>query len=55
MATKERELNAFEKLRGFIPDTECLLITNSEETELEHNGIPVHVVPMWKWLLKGKE
>ena len=50
--TKERELNAFDKLRHFIPDTECLLITNSEETEIAYKGIHVNVVPMWKWLLK---
>lgn len=53
--TKERELNAFDKLHGFIPDTKCLLITNSEETDIDYNGIHVKVVPMWKWLLRIKE
>ena len=52
--TKTREVNAFVRLRNFIPDAECLLLTNSEEAELEQNGIPIHVVPMWKWLLAGK-
>ena len=52
--TKTREVNAFVRLRNFIPDAECLLLTNSEEAELEQNGIPIHVVPMWKWLLTGK-
>ena len=52
IATKERELNAFEKLRNYMPDTECLLITNSEETDIDHNGIHVKVVPAWKWLLE---
>lgn len=51
IATKERELNAFYRLRNFMPDTKCLLITNSEETEIDYNGITVSVVPMWKWLL----
>lgn len=50
--TKERELHAFEKLCSFIPDTECLLITNSEEADLEYNSIHVKVIPMWMWLLK---
>ena len=53
IAAKERELNAFDKLRNFIPDTEFLLITNSEETDIEYNDIHVKVVPMWKWLLTG--
>ncbi len=52
IAAKERELNAFDKLCGYIPDSECLLITNSEETEIIHNGIHVKVVPAWKWLLE---
>ncbi len=52
IAAKERELNAFDKLCGYIPDSECVLITNSEETEIIHNGIHVKVVPAWKWLLE---
>ena len=51
-ATKERELNAFRKLRNFIPDAECLLITNSEEADIEYSGIHVSAIPAWKWLLK---
>ena len=51
--TRERELNAFVKLRNFMPKAKCILITNSEEAELEHDGIIVSVVPIWKWLLKG--
>lgn len=51
IGTKERELTAFVKLRNFIPDARFLLITNSEETEIEYNGIRVNVVPIWKWLL----
>ena len=50
--TKERELNAFRKLRNFIPDAECLLITNSEEADIEYSGIHVSAMPAWKWLLK---
>ncbi|MCR4952180.1 MAG: ATP-binding protein [Solobacterium sp.] len=50
--TKERELGTFVKLRRFIPDAKCILITNSEETELEENGTVVNVIPIWKWLLE---
>ncbi|WP_407429177.1 DUF4143 domain-containing protein [Treponema sp.] len=49
--TKERELNAFIKLRKFMPEAQCLILSNSEEAELDYNGIKVRVVPMWKWLL----
>ena len=49
--TLERETRAFVKLNQFIPDTKCLLITNSEETKLNCDGIKIDVVPAWKWLL----
>ena len=49
--TLERETKAFVKLNQFIPDTKCLLITKSEETKLNCDGIKIDVVPIWKWLL----
>lgn len=49
--TKERETRAFAKLNNFIPDSKCILITNSEETNLEYEGIDIEVIPIWKWLL----
>ena len=49
--TLERETRAFVKLNQFIPDTKCLLVTNSEETKLNCDGIKIYVVPIWKWLL----
>lgn len=49
--TLERETKAFVKLNQFIPDTKCLLVTNSEETKLNCDGIKINVVPAWKWLL----
>lgn len=49
--TRERETRAFVKLHNFIPDSKCLIITNSEEATLEYNGIPISVLPAWKWLL----
>ena len=51
ISTRERELNAFYKLQNFIPESKCILITNSEETQIEYNGIKVEVIPIWKWLL----
>lgn len=37
--TLERETRVFVKLNQFIPDTKCLLVTNSEETKLNCDGI----------------
>lgn len=51
MDTKERETRAFVKLNHFIPDSKCILITNSEEATLNCEGIDIDVVPIWKWLL----
>lgn len=55
MDTRERETKAFTKLRNFIPESKCLIITNSEEAILECDGIPISVLPAWKWLLETKE
>lgn len=54
MDTKERETRAFLKLNNFIPDSKCLLITNSEEATLDCDSIKIDVVPVWKWLLDTK-
>ena len=52
--TKDREVNAFNKLYDYIPDTKCMIITNSEESEFDVDGIKIPVVPVWKWLLNDK-
>lgn len=51
MDTKERETRAFVKLKNFISDAKCILVTNSEEATLHCGGILIEVVPVWKWLL----
>ena len=48
--TKERKTRAFAKLNKFIPGSKCIIITNSEETNLEYDGIDIEVIPIWKWL-----
>lgn len=48
--TLERETKAFVKLNQFIPDTKCLLVTNSEETTLKCDDIEIDMIPAWKWL-----
>lgn len=52
--TKERETRAFVKLDHFIPNSKCILITNSEETTLDCDEIQIEVVPIWKWLLDSR-
>ena len=52
LETKERELGAFAKLKNFIPDAKCLLITNAEEGAVTYEGIEVECTPAWKFLLK---
>ena len=47
----KRETRAFVKLNDFIPNTKCLLITNSEETTLKCDDIEIDMIPAWKWLL----
>ncbi len=51
--TRERETRAFTKLRNFIPDAKCMIITNSEEAALVCDEIPISVIPAWKWLLNS--
>lgn len=51
MDTRERETRAFVRLHNFIPDSKCLIITNSEEATLECDGIFISILPAWKWLL----
>jgi len=53
--TKERELRAFARFSNHIPGVKYVLITNSEETFLEYEGVKVSVIPAWKWLLEGKK
>ena len=42
--TKERETRTFAELNAYIPDTKCILITNSEEAILDYDGIQIEVV-----------
>lgn len=51
--TKERETRAFAKLNNFIPGSKCIIITNSEETNLEYDGIDIEVIPIWKMASHG--
>ncbi len=49
--TLEREVKALLKLQEFLGKQELLILTASEEEELVRDGVTIHVLPMWKWLL----
>lgn len=51
--TYDRETRALVRLKGFMPDAECIILTNSEDARIEVEGISMDIVPLWKWLLSG--
>lgn len=55
MDTRERETRAFIKLNNYIPESKCLIITNSEEATLDYDGVCISVIPAWKWLLNSSQ
>lgn len=48
--TYRRETEALVKLKSYEKDAECIILTMSDGRRIEENGIPIDVVPMWKWL-----
>ncbi len=50
-ATFERETSALVKFSKNQKNTNCLVITNSTEENLEVEGAKIKVLPAWKWLL----
>ena len=49
--TREREINAFFKMKEIASLKKALLITDSEEELIQLNGLEVSVIPAWKWAL----
>lgn len=50
-----RELRGIPETARFLETGEAWIITASEERDIDSDGICVHVVPAWKWLLSTKE
>lgn len=48
--TKQRKTHSLAKFHQFMPEAKCVVITNSEKTEMDIDGIPVSVIPAWEWL-----
>ncbi len=51
-ATRERELGALAKFLKANPEYDGWVITRDHEEEVDLNGKRVHVLPVWKWLLR---
>lgn len=49
--TLEREVGGLLKLNDFMKEQSLYILTYSEEEEIERDGVTIHVLPMWKWLL----
>ena len=51
-ATLEREAKALETLHSFSPLKKALIITYEDEGLLQHNGLTIELIPIWKWVLE---
>ncbi|MCM1140886.1 MAG: DUF4143 domain-containing protein, partial [Muribaculum sp.] len=49
--TKNRELKGLKCAFEATGCKECMIITFDEEEEIQHEGLAVKVIPVWKWLL----
>jgi len=52
---REREVGGLSEAIEKFKLKEGLLLTNSQEEELELNGKKIVIKPVWKWLLEGKQ
>lgn len=50
--TFSREINALVKIAQHLGRKEAYLLTYDEEKEIQEANIPIHVSPVWRWLLK---
>ena len=51
-ATFERETKALVKLSKAFDISQAIIITYDDEREIEVSGLPIKVIPIWKWLLE---
>lgn len=50
--TRAREINALLALHRYRPLREAYIVTFDEpEEEITENGLTIHILPIWKWLL----
>ena len=55
ISTFERETSALVKLKSHFTDAKCLILTMSEESDIEVDGVNIKVMPMWKWLIEKEK
>lgn len=53
ISTREREINALEKLSSVFPLKKAVIVTSQQEETLQNGGLIIEVVPVWKWLLRA--
>ena len=51
-ATLEREVKALVALHSVHPLHKAMIITYEDEDTIEHDGLEIEVVPIWKWILE---
>lgn len=51
-STVRREMKALVKISDIYDIQNFEIITRDSEFISEQNGITIHIVPVWKWLLK---
>lgn len=49
--TLKREANALVKLKQRFKNTECIILTMSEEKSINIDYVEIIIMPIWKWLL----
>lgn len=49
--TRSRETGALTSLSRFIRVEKALIISKDQEEIIEQDGVKIHVIPIWKWLL----
>jgi len=50
-ATREREIKGLLAAAATFPTARLTIISEDEEREINDPGIPINVIPLWKWLL----
>ncbi len=50
-STLEREVKALASLHSFTPLRKAMIVTYEDEGTIEHDGLKIELVPVWKWVL----
>lgn len=53
--TKEREINGLIEAQITLNPEKLIILNDSEDKIEEINGIKIHILPLWKWLLESNQ